>query len=56
MDRWLQPFSLTQAIWLPLIHLARAPPALRHKDLAASLVLDRSSVVRILDALEKWPG
>jgi MarR family transcriptional regulator for hemolysin len=39
-------------MWLPLIHLARAPVPLRQKDLAASLVLDGSSVVRILDALE----
>jgi MarR family transcriptional regulator, transcriptional regulator for hemolysin len=53
VDRRLQPFGLTEALWLPLIHLARAPVPMRQKDLAASLVLDGSSVVRLLDALEK---
>lgn len=52
VDRRLQPFGLTEATWLPLIHLARAPMPMRQKDLAASLVLDGSSVVRLLDALE----
>ncbi len=52
VDRRLQPFGLTEATWLPLIHLARAPAPVRQKDLAASLVLDGSSVVRLLDALE----
>jgi MarR family transcriptional regulator for hemolysin len=52
VDRRLQPFGLTEAMWLPLIHLARAPVPMRQKDLAASLVLDGSSVVRLLDALE----
>jgi MarR family transcriptional regulator for hemolysin len=40
VDRRLQPFGLTEATWLPLIHLARAPVPMRQKDLAASLVLD----------------
>jgi MarR family transcriptional regulator, transcriptional regulator for hemolysin len=52
VDRRLQPFGLTEATWLPLIYLARAPTPVRQKDLAASLVLDGSSVVRLLDALE----
>ena len=52
VDRRLQPFGLTEATWLPLIHLARAVVPMRQKDLAASLVLDGSSVVRLLDALE----
>lgn len=52
VDRRLQPFGLTEATWLPLVHLARAPVPMRQKDLAASLVLDGSSVVRLVDALE----
>ena len=52
VDRRLQPFRLTEATWLPLIHLARTPPPIRQKDLAAALALDGSSVVRLLDALE----
>lgn len=51
-DRRLQPYGLTEATWLPLLRLARSPRPMRQKDLAASLGLDGSSVVRILDALE----
>jgi MarR family transcriptional regulator, transcriptional regulator for hemolysin len=35
-----------------LIHLARAPAPPRQKDLAASLSLDSSTIVRLLDALQ----
>jgi MarR family transcriptional regulator, transcriptional regulator for hemolysin len=52
VDRRLQPFGLTEATWLPLIYLARAPVPMRQKDLAAALTLDGSTVVRLLDALE----
>ena len=52
VDRRLPPFGLTEATWLPLIYLARAPVPMRQKDLAAALSLDGSSVVRLLDALE----
>jgi MarR family transcriptional regulator for hemolysin len=52
VDRRLQPFGLTEATWLPLVHLARTLAPMRQKDLAASLVLDGSTVVRLLDALE----
>jgi MarR family transcriptional regulator, transcriptional regulator for hemolysin len=52
VDVRLQPFGLTEATWLPLLHLARAPAPMRQKDLAASLALDSSSVVRLLDALQ----
>jgi MarR family transcriptional regulator for hemolysin len=52
-DRGLRPFDLTEATWLPLVHIARAPAPPRQKDLAASMSLDGSSVVRLLDNLEK---
>jgi MarR family transcriptional regulator for hemolysin len=52
VDRRLHPFGLTEATWLPLIYLARAPVPMRQKDLADALTLDGSSVVRLLDALE----
>ena len=52
IDRQLQPLGLTEATWLPLLHLARAAQPMRQKDLAASLSLDGSSVVRLLDGLE----
>ncbi|MBN9490226.1 MAG: MarR family transcriptional regulator [Alphaproteobacteria bacterium] len=51
-DQRLQPFNLTEATWLPLVHIARAATPPRQKDLAASLSLDGSSVVRLLDNLE----
>jgi MarR family transcriptional regulator for hemolysin len=53
VDRRLQPFGLTEATWLPLLRISRAPAPMRQKDLAASLGLDGSSVVRLLDALEQ---
>jgi MarR family transcriptional regulator for hemolysin len=51
-DLRLQPFGLTEATWLPLVHIARAPAPPRQKDLAASMFVDSSSVVRLLDNLE----
>lgn len=51
-DLRLQPYDLTEATWLPLIRIARAPAPPRQKDLAASLFVDNSSVVRLLDNLE----
>src|SRR5579871_655731 len=52
VDHRMRPFGLTEATWLPLLHLARSPAAMRQKELAASMSLDSSSVVRLLDALE----
>ncbi len=52
VDRELQPFRLTEATWLPLIRLARAPDPMHQKELAGSLSLDGSSVVRLLDSLQ----
>lgn len=52
VDLRLQPFDLTEAGWMPLIHLSRSPTPMRQKDLAAALSLDSSSVVRILGNLE----
>lgn len=52
VDRSLQPFGLTEASWLPLIHLARTPEPMRQKQIAAVLSLDGSAVVRLLDMLE----
>ena len=51
-DLGLRPFDLTDATWLPLVHIARAVEPPRQKDLAASMSVDGSSVVRLLDNLE----
>lgn len=52
IDQQLQPLGLSEATWLPLLHLSRAIEPMRQKDLAFALSLDSSSVVRLLDALE----
>ncbi len=52
IDRELQPLGLTEASWLALVHLSRASEPMRQKDLAASLSLDGSSVVRLVDNLQ----
>ena len=51
-DLRLQPYALTEATWLPLVRISRAPEPPRQKDLAESMSLDGSSVVRLLDNLE----
>lgn len=53
VDRLLQPYGLTQASWQPLLHLSRSPTPMRQKDLARSLAVDNSSLVRILDTLQR---
>lgn len=45
--------DLTEATWRPLLHLHHLGDAVRQKDLAQSLGLDGSSLVRLLDMLEE---
>lgn len=52
LDDALQPLGLTQATWLALLHISRAAQPLRQKDLALTLVVDTSSLVRVLDTLQ----
>jgi MarR family transcriptional regulator for hemolysin len=52
VDGRLQAYGLTEATWLPLLRIARSEARMRQNELAASLSLDGSSVVRLLDALE----
>jgi MarR family transcriptional regulator, transcriptional regulator for hemolysin len=52
VDGRLQPYGLTEATWLPLLRIARSETPMRQNELAASLSLDGSSVVRLIDALE----
>lgn len=51
IDAELQAAGLTDATWRPLIHLHKMGDGMRQKDLAASLGMDGSSVVRLLDVL-----
>ena len=52
VDRRLQPFGLTEATWLPLIYLARPRRRCARRTSPPRMMLDGSSVVRLLDALE----
>ena len=52
VDGRLQGYGLTEATWLPLLRIARSDAPMRQNELAASLSLDGSSVVRLLDSLE----
>ena len=52
VDARLQAFGLSEATWLPLLRLAQAGKPMRQKELAAVLMLDTSSVVRILGSLD----
>jgi MarR family transcriptional regulator for hemolysin len=53
VDGRLQVYGLTEATWLPLLRIARSESPMRQNELAASLSLDGSSVVRLLDSLEE---
>ena len=52
VDGRLQIYGLTEATWLPLLRIARSETPMRQNELAASLSLDGSSVVRLIDTLE----
>jgi MarR family transcriptional regulator for hemolysin len=52
VDERLQPFGLTDATWLPLLHVARSRGPMRQKDLADLLGINCSTLVRLIDALD----
>src|SRR5690348_14964735 len=52
IDEGLKPYGLTEATWLPLLHLSHMGNETRQKDLAVSLGIEGPSLVRLLDALE----
>src|ERR1700744_5604320 len=62
VDARLHVYGLTEATWLPLLRIARSEAPMRQNELAASLSLDGSSGVRLIDALEesgvveRWGG
>lgn len=53
IDLELRQFSLTDATWRPLYYLRSLPPPVRQTDLARALSVEGSSLVRILDVLER---
>ena len=53
LDGRMALFGLTEARWLPLLHLARWGDGLTQKDLAARLGVEGPTLVRTLDWLER---
>lgn len=53
VDNAVKVLDLTEATWRPLLHLDHLGDAVRQKDLAESLGIDGSSLVRLLDMLEE---
>ncbi|MDX5628227.1 MULTISPECIES: MarR family transcriptional regulator [unclassified Brenneria] len=53
IDRELQPYGLTQATWLPLLHISRSTTPMNQKELAEAIGFEASAVVRLLDNLQK---
>lgn len=53
VDNAVKVLNLTEATWRPLLHLNHLGDAVRQKDLAESLGIDGSSLVRLLDTLEE---
>lgn len=51
--RHLAQIGLTEATWVPLIHLAELDRGVHQKELAARVGTDASSLVRVLDILER---
>lgn len=52
IDERLQPFGLTEANWLPLLYASRSKVPLRQKDLAESVGIECSTLVRLIDTLD----
>jgi MarR family transcriptional regulator for hemolysin len=53
IDLRVREFGLTEATWRPLLYLGRLGDGLRQTDLAAALMIEGASLVRLVDALER---
>jgi MarR family transcriptional regulator for hemolysin len=53
LDARMAAFGLTEARWLPLLHLARWGDGLTQRELAARLGVEGPTLVRTLDWLER---
>lgn len=53
LDAHLAQAGLTDATWVPLIHLDETGGGISQKDLARRVGVDSSSLVRVLDILER---
>jgi len=53
IDHRVRGFGLTDATWQPLLYLGRLGDGVRQTDLAAALMIENPSLVRLIDVLEK---
>ncbi len=53
LDVGLAELGLTDATWVPLVHLKQSGGGIAQKDLAALAGIDGSSLVRLLDILSR---
>jgi MarR family transcriptional regulator for hemolysin len=53
IDERVRAFGLTDATWRPLLYLGRLGDGVRQTDLAAVLMIENPSLVRLIDALER---
>jgi MarR family transcriptional regulator for hemolysin len=53
IEKRLDEAGLTDATWVPLVHLLRSGGGITQKDLAALIGIDASSLVRLLDILQR---
>jgi len=53
VEQTLAQSGLTDATWAPLIHLAEFGDGITQRDLAARVGIDGSSLVRLLDIVER---
>ena len=53
IDQRVRAFALTDATWRPLLYLGRMGDGVRQTDLAASLMIENPSLVRLIDVLER---
>ncbi|MCB8876020.1 MarR family winged helix-turn-helix transcriptional regulator [Acidisoma silvae] len=53
IDVRVRDFGLTEATWRPLLYLGRLGDGQRQTDLAAALMIEAASLVRLVDALER---
>jgi MarR family transcriptional regulator for hemolysin len=51
LDTGIQAAGLTDATWRPLMHLRQLGDGIRQKDLAASVGIEGTSIVRLIDTL-----
>ncbi|QQO46773.1 MarR family winged helix-turn-helix transcriptional regulator [Paracoccus sp. MC1862] len=53
LDARLAQVGLTDATWVPLVHLKESGGGITQKDLAARVGVDGSSLVRVIDILSR---